>query len=128
MRFLPTSIHGILDYTSALALLLMPRLLDGESATAAMIFQGAGLLTLLSSLMTRYELGLLRAFPMGVHLTIDFLMGIAFLACAFLLPNETQAVRNAFLIFGVLCLGAALFTKTRSTVEAREDRLQPHAP
>jgi hypothetical protein len=123
MRFLSTKIHGVLDYLSVLVFFLLPRWLEGESATTAMLFQVAGLMTLLSSLMTRYELGLLRALPMAAHLVLDFLIGATFLTCGFLLPNESQTTRNFLIGLGIFCIGAALMTKTQMAEEEKAANL-----
>lgn len=117
MRFLPTRVHGVIDYLSVIALLATPHFIQGESSTVAMLFQAAGVAVLLISLLTRYELGAYRTLPMRAHLAIDFVMGIAFLVCAYLLGNDVPAVRNTFLAFGLLSICAALFTRSLSTVE-----------
>jgi hypothetical protein len=73
MRFLPTRAHGVLDYLVGLLLVASPWLFgfaDGPAAArGAPIALGAG--ALLYSLLTDYELGLLRVVPMPGHLLLD---------------------------------------------------------
>jgi len=80
MRFVPTRIHGILDYLLGVALVIAPRLLgfagDGAETTVAVMF---GLAVIAAGLFTDYEFGLIRALPMPVHLAVDG-SGGAFLA------------------------------------------------
>ena len=70
-----TKVHGVLDYLVAFALLLAPMLFGfseyGGAAVAVPTVLGVGLLVY--SLLTRYELGLVKVIPMRTHLTLDFI-------------------------------------------------------
>src|SRR5688500_4401230 len=77
MHIIPRRIHGILDYVVAVALILTPRIFgfdpDGiESRIPVML----GWLTLAYSLLTNYELGLLKVMPFRVHLGLDLIGGL----------------------------------------------------
>jgi hypothetical protein len=75
---IPTSVHGVLDYIVALALLFAPDLFGfsdlGGAAEAVPRVLGA--VILLQALVTDYEVGLWRALPMRTHLAIDYVLGI----------------------------------------------------
>jgi hypothetical protein len=69
MRFLPTRLHGIIDYLWGAALLATPWLLgyaDVAAATWTAVVFGLG--AILYSAVTDYELGLVRLVPMPLHL------------------------------------------------------------
>jgi hypothetical protein len=110
-KFFSTRVHGVLDYLSVVVLFAAPRLL-GWDERLVQIGTVAAILTLASSLLTRYELGLFKAIPMRGHLTVDFLLGAAFLLLAFGLTEEPSAVRWALGAFGAFCIVAALATDT----------------
>ena len=111
MRFLPTRVHGILDYLAVVALFLMPSLLP-EGPLARTVFYGAAAGLLLVSLLTRYELGAFKLLPMRAHLALDAMTGLTLLGFAMFLNNEPVIVRAVLAVFGVMDLGTALFTHT----------------
>ena len=82
LRFIPTRVHGVLDYVHGSALLAAPELLrtkDEPRATIASRLAGGGATAY--TLMTDFELGAVKAIPMRVHLMLDAASG-ALLACA----------------------------------------------
>lgn len=119
MRFIPTRIHGILDYLLGALLILAPWLFDFSDAGAGTwlpVILGAGVIAY--SLLTDYELGVLRQIPMSVHLMLD-LGGGVLLAVSPWLFGFADEVWVPHLIFGLLEVGAALMTKTIPADERR---------
>jgi hypothetical protein len=114
MRFLPTRIHGFVDYLWGILLVPMPHLAgfaDNEAATwVAWIFGAAAILY---SLATDYELGLVRLIPMRAHLGLDGLAG-AILAASPWLFGFADRVRWPHLAFGLFSVAASLITRTRA--------------
>ena len=124
MRFIPTRVHGVLDYLSGLLLIAAPWLFgfaDGGAAQWIPVVLGVGALAY--SLLTDYELGAIRTIPMGTHLLLDLLSG-ALLAVSPWLFGFDERVWAPHLILGLLEVGAALTTRTTPY----EDRLAPTAP
>ena len=77
MRFIPTRIHGVLDYLYGVVLIAAPWLFgfaDGGVLQWASILAGAG--TLVVSLLTDYELGLRRIISVPTHLALDVVSGL----------------------------------------------------
>ncbi len=91
IRFLPQSVHGVLDYAVALTLIVAPFVLDfradSEFAHWLSVAAGAGLLVY--SLLTDYSVGALSAIPFKAHLALDFAAGALFLVLAFVAGFET---------------------------------------
>lgn len=117
MRFIPTRVHGILDYLVGLLLIAAPWLFNfnrGGAETWVPVVLGAG--ALLYSLFTDYELGVVRRIPMGTHLTFDLLSGVL-LAVSPWLFGFSDVVWVPHLVLGVLEVGAALMTKTAPPAE-----------
>lgn len=95
-----------------LLLILAPwifRLPEGAATTVPIVL-GAG--TIVYSLMTDYELGLLKVLSMKVHLGIDLLAGIFLIATPWLFGFADQ-VYWPFVILGILEVGASLMTEKK---------------
>ena len=122
LRFIPTKVHGFLDYLSVALLPAIPRAF-GWGEPVKHLCDGAAIATACSSVMTDYELGLAPVMPMQGHLAMDALTGGVFLASAALMDDEDPAARATMTGLGLFCLGAALMTQTR---RARPD--EPRGP
>lgn len=113
MRFIPTKIHGVLDYLMGLLLIASPWIFgfaDGGAAQWVPIVLGLG--ALVYSLLTRYELGAVPVIPMPTHLGLDLASGLLLAASPWLF-GFAEAVFWPHLILGLLEVGASLTTKTR---------------
>ena len=123
MRFIPTRVHGMLDYAMGILLILAPWLL-GFAAWGAETWVPSllGVAAIGYSFFTDYELGLIRAIPMRMHLALDAGSGV-FLAASPWLFGFAGLVFLPHLILGLVEIGAALTTRTtaddRRAVEAR---------
>lgn len=111
MRFLPTSVHGVIDYLWGLALLASPWILgfaDVPAAKWVAIVFGVG--AILYSALTAYELGLLKILPMPMHLILDGIGGIVLAASPFLFGFADQ-VLWPHLLFGLFSVVACFVTR-----------------
>ena len=112
MRFLPTRVHGVIDYLWGLVLIGAPWLFGfatGGAAQRTAIVFGAG--AILYSALTDYEAGLFRILPMRLHLALDGLGG-ALLAASPWLFGYAREVYGPPLLFGLFSVVASLITKT----------------
>ena len=117
MRFIPTSVHGVLDYLMGGLLIATPWLFGfaddaGGAAMWVPIVLGAG--AILYSLFTDYELGVVRKLPMPIHLWLDLASGLTLAVAPFLFGyvEEGANVWLTFLVLGLLEIGASLTTRT----------------
>lgn len=114
MRFLPTRVHGVIDYLWGVALIAAPWLFGFADAPAASwvawIFGGGAILY---SLVTDYELGLVRLIPMPAHLALDGVAG-AILAVSPWLFGFADRVRWPHVAFGLFSVAASLVTRTHA--------------
>lgn len=111
MRFINTRVHGMLDYLMGVLLIISPWLFgfaNGGAAQWVPIVLGLG--AFLYSIMTDYELGLLKVIPMSAHLIIDLVAGI-FLAASPWIFGFADEVYLPHLILGILEIGASLMTE-----------------
>lgn len=112
MRFISTRVHGALDYLMGLLLIAAPWIFgfdDISTATWIPVILGVGVI--LYSLATDYEWGMAHALSMPTHLWLDGLGGL-FLAASPWLFGFSYYVWLPHLVFGLLEIGAALFTET----------------
>ena len=117
MRFFTTRIHGVLDYLVGLLLIVVPLALHWPVAAHA-VPVGLGLATLLYSIFTDYELGLVRKLPMPVHLWLDGLAGL-FLAASPWIFGFDQTMWKPHVAVGAFEVLAALLTNTIPSYERR---------
>jgi hypothetical protein len=111
MRFLPTSVHGVIDYLWGMALLSTPWVFGFADVPAtkwtAVVF---GLGAILYAALTAYELGIIKILPMSLHLILDGLGGIALAASPFLIGFSDQ-VYWPYVLFGLFSVTASLVTR-----------------
>jgi hypothetical protein len=86
VRFLPTKVHGVLDYLVAIALILAPNIFQfaGMGGPAVWIPRVLGVVLILYSVLTNYEWGIFKVFAMPYHLVIDFLASLFLAASPFI--------------------------------------------
>ncbi len=114
MRFIPTTIHGLLDYAVAIALISSPwwvGFYEGGIETKVPVI--SGIVTIVYSLCTNYEWGIFRKLSMKTHLVLDFVSGL-FLVYSPWLFGFMDHVWLPHVIFGVFEMAAAMLTKKAS--------------
>ena len=107
--------HGMLDYPGGIALIAAPWIfgfsnVGGAAKTIPIVL---GILILLQSLITDYELSVADVLPLPMHLAVDVLGG-AFLALSPVLFGFTDEGVNAWLphvVVGVALVLAGLMTQ-----------------
>jgi hypothetical protein len=125
MKVLSTRVHGVFDYLMVVLLLALPWVLNWGQALITFMMVMAGLL-FAYSLVTRYELGILRAIPMPTHLLLDYLSGAAFLGAALYFAAEPAAARVVLALIGLTAIAVAAMTNAVpvSTGNSRERPLR----
>ncbi|RCS24503.1 hypothetical protein DUT91_09575 [Phyllobacterium salinisoli] len=112
MRFIPTVFHGIADYVVGVLVIALPFLLALEGNVRGITI-ALGAFVLLYSLMTDYELGVVRFLRIRFHLLLDALFGAGMLVLPFVLEIPA-ASRWPFYLIGVLALLLAATTRIRA--------------
>ena len=112
MRFISTRTHGVIDYLMGALLVVAPYLLGFADGTAAQwVPQAVGAALVGASLLTDYELGVVRVIPMPVHLGLDVAAGLL-LAVSPWLFGFAGRVWVPHVILGLAEIGAGLMTRT----------------
>lgn len=127
ISLIPTKLHGILDYIVSSILILLPWI------AGFTIYNGAcwvmvilGILGIIYSLMTRYELGYVGLISMQTHLIFDTILGLFLMTSPWLL-NFAQYVYSPHVIAGAVILVVVIFTRPDSTKSPKPD-LSPRSP
>lgn len=113
MRFLPTKIHGLLDYLTGIALVFSPFFFWTPEMGADFwvpFLLGAGIVVY--SVWTDYEWGAFRTLSMATHLKLDMAGGVL-LAVSPWLFGFADLVFWPHLIIGVFEILASLITSTQ---------------
>ena len=112
MRFIPTRIHGVLDYLVGALLIASPWLFgfaDGGAQQWVPVVLGIG--ALVYSLITDYELGVTHLLPMPIHLMLDAGSG-ALLAVSPWIFGFSDELKWPHIAIGLAEIAAALMTRT----------------
>ncbi len=123
MRIIPTRIHGYLDYGMGIVLILVPWLLgfaDGGPEQWVPVVLGAAVI--LYSLITDYELGVVRMLSMPAHLGLDVAGGAVLVLSPWLFGSAAD-VWVPHPVFGVLEIGAGLMTRPVQGMTARSSTI-----
>jgi len=110
MKIIDRKTHGYLDYLVGLLLIAAPFIFnfyEGGSESWIPIILGAG--TIVYSLITDYELGVVGMIPMKTHLTIDVVSGI-FLAASPWLFGFADHIFWPHLLVGIIEILVPLMT------------------
>ena len=86
-RFITKTIHAYLDYPVAISLVAMPFILGLGSANplAFWLSVATGIDAFVLTFLTDHHLGVIRVLPYKLHLAVDFLVGLVFVAAPFAL-------------------------------------------
>jgi hypothetical protein len=122
--------HGILDYTAGGALVLCPFFFGfADLDVARNVFVLCGFFMILYSLFTKYEYGAIQAIPIGVHMTLDVLVGGTLFFAPWVLDYRDFLTAGQEYLHYVLGLGAfALVGFTREKTEADKRHHGIHGP
>lgn len=119
MRFIPTKVHGVLDYTVGGFIAASPWLLGfARGGAETKVPEVAGKAAVVYSLLTDYEWGVKKVIPMRQHLMLDLASGV-FLAASPWLFGFSKKTYLPHLLMGLFEIGAALMTKQQP--EPRHD-------
>jgi hypothetical protein len=86
-RFITKDIHALLDYPVAFVLMGAPFLLGLGASHPAALWLGVvtGVAALILTIFTDHRLGVIRVLPYWMHVAVDALVGVTFIAAPFLL-------------------------------------------
>ncbi len=109
-----TRAHGVLDYLTGGLLLGAPRALGLSGTGAGRLLRLAGLGHAAYSVLTDYELGLVRRVPMRTHLALDGAGAVALAAAPWLVGTARRGRRHwlPHLVVGVYELATTALSRS----------------
>jgi len=112
MRFIPSTVHGWLDYLVGAFLIFAPWIFQFNHVPAARnVAMGSGVAAVVYSVFTAYEYGVFPKIPMPVHLMLDGASGILLAASPWLFGFSSQ-LYLPHVALGLFEIAAALCSKT----------------
>ena len=110
MKIISTKLHSRIDYLTSILFIAMPWILgfnDVLPATWTLIAVGS--MSIMMSLFTNYEGGMVRSIPMSIHLNVDIVTGLFLAASPWILGFADQ-VYLPHLLLGLFETAAGLMT------------------
>lgn len=122
-RFIPTKVHGVLDYLVAIALILAPMIFGfaGMGGPAVIIPMILGVGLILYSLFTSYEWGLFKVIGMPFHLVFDILASVFLVLSPFIFGFYDPSMPNVWLphvVVGLAVIAVVIFSAPQPTDKA----------
>lgn len=112
---LNSRIHGAIDYGVVLFLFLSPSLFVLPEITSIFTY-ALGLIHLVLTMTTKFELGIFKIIPFRIHGIIELIVSLALIAVAFYLGNlEGDVARNFYLSFAIAVFLTWLITDYKSS-------------
>jgi hypothetical protein len=117
-KFIPTKVHGVLDYVVGIALIAAPWLFQfsevGGAAVAIPVILGIGLIVY--SIFTKYELGIVKVLSMPYHLVIDLLAAALLALSPFIFGFYDANSANQWVphvVVGIAVILVVIFSQTQ---------------
>src|ERR1700710_167896 len=114
MKFISPKVHGIIDLLVVIFLLASPTLFDFTRFTAVFTYALAGV-HLVLTLVTDYEVGIIKALPFFLHGSIEFIVGDVLIALGYTLFNNDVTSKLFYICFGTVVLLTWLVTDYKGT-------------
>lgn len=114
LRFLSPTLHGLLDYLAAGALIVLPMLL-GLSGVGLWLSVAGGAGLIGYSLLTDYPLGRVKLVPFNLHLMLDLGAAIAFVVAPFILGFD-EFTSAYYFVMAAGVVAVVVFSQSRSRV------------
>jgi hypothetical protein len=106
-----TATHGVLDFLTAGTFMYLPSIL-GFSKPLTRAMRVLGVTKMTYALLTRHELGIVKAIPMKAHLALDCVGGATLCALPFVLGEDDETAVATCVALGAFDIIAAPLTET----------------
>ncbi len=85
LRFVTRTVHAYLDYPVAISLMALPFVLGlgVENPVAKWLSVATGIAAFVLTFLTNHETGVIKVVPYWVHVAVDRLVGLVFIAAPF---------------------------------------------
>lgn len=117
MKIISSKQHGILDYIMVMLLLASPTIfkMDGDLCAITYAFAGAHFLL---TILTNFELGIIKLIPFPLHGLIELVVSIAFIFVSFWFnKNGNNLGYYYYLYFAIAILVVFIITDFKGKVK-----------
>ena len=95
MNILTSKSHGILDYIFSIFLLASPTLFQMEGSLSTITY-ALGVVHLAMTMMTNFEVGLIKVIPFRIHGLIEVFVALVLIGLAFWFSNNSEQAELGF--------------------------------
>ncbi len=95
MKVISSKVHGILDYATVIFLLLSPTMFDMQGNLAIFTY-ALGCIHFLLTILTAFEVGLIKVIPFRLHGLIEIVVAIALVGVAFWFRSQDSGLGYHF--------------------------------
>jgi len=121
---IPLNSHNVFDYLGGGVLILCPFLFAfADLDMPRNVFMLCGLFLILYSLFTNYQYAMLRVIPLGVHMTLDVLLGVFLFMAPYILNYRGNLTSTQECLHYVLGAGVILLVSITSEKTEADKRL-----
>ncbi|MDB5088652.1 MAG: hypothetical protein JWR09_2646 [Mucilaginibacter sp.] len=99
MKFMSPKVHGIIDILVVVFLLASP-LIFGFTGTLAVFTYALGTAHLALTVLTDFNMGLVKIIPVSIHELVEFIVAMALIVLAYTLFNNNADGKLYYVIFG----------------------------
>ncbi len=115
---IPLRIHNVIDYLAGALLMIAPWLFAfSEIEVARTLFLIGGIALIAYSLLTHSYFSVFRAIPVGLHMTLDTILGLLFMLSPALFHYRgllTDAQYVVHVVVGITLVGLVALTRPRT--------------
>ena len=98
MKIISSKLHGVLDYTVVIFLLASPTIFKMDGFLCSFTYTLAAVHSLLT-ILTRFELGIIKVIPLPLHGIIEFFVAIALSLVSFWFNRNGNALGFYFYLY-----------------------------
>ena len=98
MKIISSKLHGILDYSVVLFLLASPTLFKMEGTLCTFTY-ALGVIHFLLTILTNFELGIIKIIPFPIHGLIEFFVAIALALISFWFNRNGNALGYYYYLY-----------------------------
>ncbi len=95
MKIISSKVHGLLDYATVVFLLLSPTLFNMQGSLATFTY-ALGVVHFVLTILTAFELGLVKIIPFRLHGLIEIVVALALVGAAFWFRSKDSGLGYHF--------------------------------
>lgn len=115
---IPLKVHNVIDYIVGALLIVSPWIFGfAEIPAARTLFLVGGVGLIAYSLITKYYYSIAKILPLGVHMTLDALLGVLVILAPALFGYRdflTEGQYAAHIVLGIGAVGLVALTRPRT--------------